>query len=115
MEISMDKLKAELKNARNGEYELRSQLTHAQQQEQSCREEWKQFEREQRQRIEQLESKCKQLGKQNDHAKTNIQALERRVGELQLKKLEIERELANERLSKQHSRDDLTLGRQQNM
>jgi hypothetical protein len=94
-------MRADLRQTRTAESELRAQLALAQQQEQSCRAEWKQFEREQKQRQEQLETKCRQLGKQNDHFRTNIQALEKRVGELQLKKLEVDRELANERLVKQ--------------
>ncbi|KAI3413743.1 Transmembrane protein 57 [Globodera pallida] len=110
LELSLDKLKGELKSARTGDHELRSQLSHAQRQEQSCREEWKQFEREQKQRVEQLESKCKQLSKQNDYYKLNTQALERRLGEMQLKKSEVERELTNERL--RNARDD-PLGKQQ--
>ncbi|KAF7637489.1 hypothetical protein Mgra_00003004 [Meloidogyne graminicola] len=101
LEQSVEKLKNELKTSRNGENDLRSQLASAQQQEQSTRCEWRQYEREQKQKLEQIEQKNRQLGKQNEHFKTNIQALEKRLGELQLKKLEIERELANERLTKQ--------------
>lgn len=101
----MEKLKGELKLSRQSETELRQQLQFAQQQEQNCRNEWKQQERDQKAKIEQLEAKCRQMGKQHEHFKANIQALEKRVGELQLKKLEIERELANERLTKQHTAD----------
>ena len=97
----MEKLRNELKISRHGENDLRSQLASAQQQEQTTRCEWRQYEREQKQKLEQLEQKGRQLNKQNEHFKTNIQALEKRVGELQLKKIEIERELANERLAKQ--------------
>lgn len=101
LEQSMEKLRNELKISRHGENDLRSQLASAQQQEQSTRCEWRQYEREHKQKLEQLEQKGRQLNKQNEHFKTNIQALEKRVGDLQLKKLEIERELANERLAKQ--------------
>nr|CAD2143297.1 unnamed protein product [Meloidogyne enterolobii] len=101
LEQSMEKLRNELKISRHGENDLRSQLASAQQQEQTTRCEWRQYEREQKQKLEQLEQKGRQLNKQNEHFKTNIQALEKRVGELQLKKIEIERELANERLAKQ--------------
>ncbi|KAL3077005.1 hypothetical protein niasHT_035839 [Heterodera trifolii] len=112
LELSLDKMKVELKGARSAENELRVQLKNVQQREQSCREEWKQFEREQKQRVDQLESKCKQLAKQNDYFKMNTQALERRVGELQLKKSEVERELTNERL-RNSTRDEPPVGRQQ--
>lgn len=111
MELSLEKVKSELRSSRAGENELRVQLAHALKQEQSCRDEWKQIEREQKQKVEQIEGKCKQLNKQNDYFKMNIQALEKRLGELQLKKSEIERELANERL--RNSRDEPTSRQQQ--
>ena len=91
--------------------DLRTQLSLAQQQERNGRDELKQIEKEAKNKNEQLESKCRQVNKQNDHFKSNINALEKRVGELQLRKLEIERELANERLStaKQHSKDEMVV------
>lgn len=102
-----EKLKGELKNSRNSEVELRSQLSYTTQQERMCRTTIKQMERDMKSKVEQIEQKCRQLSKQNDHLKSQITALEKRVGELQLKKLEIERELANERLNltKQNSRE----------
>uniref|UniRef100_A0A915DGU2 Uncharacterized protein n=1 Tax=Ditylenchus dipsaci TaxID=166011 RepID=A0A915DGU2_9BILA len=90
----LEKLKAELRTARGGELELRAQLSQAQQQERLSRNELAQSKC----KLEQLDSKYKQLSKQTDNYKATISVLDKRIGEAQLKKNEVEQELANERL-----------------
>lgn len=53
-------------------------------------------------KLEQTELKCKQNLKQNEQFKSNIITYEKRINELQLRKVELERELANERLNIKH-------------
>lgn len=60
-----EKLKGELKNSRNSEVELRSQLSYTTQQERMCRTTIKQMERDMKSKVEQIEQKCRQLSKQN--------------------------------------------------
>ncbi|KAI1712824.1 macoilin family domain-containing protein [Ditylenchus destructor] len=89
----LEKLRAEVKNVRGGELELKSQLNQTQQQERLTRNELAQS----KSKFDQLETKYKQLTKQNEHYRANIIALEKRVAEMQVKKVELEKDLANER------------------
>jgi chromosome segregation ATPase len=92
-ELMADKLRADLKMQRILESELRSQLTQLQNDCHSHRGEASQS----KSKVEQLEGKCKNLAKQNETMRANFASLEKRAGEVQARKAELERELASER------------------
>lgn len=93
LEAAVEKLSNELKGSKSELSEMRNQMLAFQQQEKT----FKQELLVSKTKVEQAECKWKQVLKQNEHFKSVIGSNEKRIGELQARKLELERDLANER------------------
>lgn len=102
LENSVEKHSAELKAMRSDVLELRTQLSQAQQHERISKGELVHCKT----KLEQTELKYKQYLKQNEQFKSNTSIFEKRINELQSRKIELERELANERINTKHSNKD---------
>jgi predicted nucleic acid-binding Zn-ribbon protein len=102
LEQMVEKFKQDIKQIRNNETELRSELSLAQQLERSSRHELTQVKT----KCDQLETKMKQFVKQNDQSKSSISTLEKRVSDLQHKKTELERDLAAEKNAARQAREE---------
>lgn len=82
--------------------ELRTQLSQAQQHERTSKAELVHC----RTKLDQTELKFKQHLKQNEQFKSSIANFEKRISELQSRKMELERELAGERVNIKHLNKD---------